>query len=74
VVRRATLAAWGWLLGSHSMEPTAETRSPRCPAVSMPDHVLAGPALLAVRASEEARGIRGLDVLRRSVDRAPPHR
>ena len=31
-----------------------------------------GAALLALRASEEARGITGLDVLRRSVDRAPP--
>jgi hypothetical protein len=31
-----------------------------------------GAALLALRLSEEARGIRGLDVLRRSVDRAPP--
>ena len=28
--------------------------------------------LLALELSEEARGIRGLDVLRRSVDRAPP--
>ena len=54
------------------MEPTAETRNLRCLAGFMLDHVLAGPALLAVRASEEARGIRGLDVLRRSVDRAPP--
>jgi hypothetical protein len=33
-----------------------------------------GAALLAVRLSEEARGVRGLDVLRRSVDRAPPVR
>ena len=32
-----------------------------------------GPALLALALSELARGIRGLDVLRRSVDRAPPH-
>ncbi len=31
-----------------------------------------GAALLALALSEEARGIRGLDVLRRSVDRAPP--
>ena len=37
-----------------------------------PSHVPTGAALLAVRLSEEARGIRGLDVLRRSVDRAPP--
>lgn len=37
-----------------------------------PTHVVSGAALLAVRLGEEARGIRGLDVLRRSVDRAPP--
>ncbi|MFW5470703.1 hypothetical protein ACOCJ4_11705 [Knoellia sp. CPCC 206435] len=38
----------------------------------VPSHVPSGAALLALRASEEARGITGLDVLRRSVDRAPP--
>ncbi|GAA2124965.1 hypothetical protein GCM10009843_22190 [Nocardioides bigeumensis] len=37
-----------------------------------PSHVLSGAALLAVELSEVARGIRGLDILRRSVDRAPP--
>lgn len=37
-----------------------------------PAHVPSGAALLAIALSEEARGIRGLDVLRRSVDRAPP--
>jgi hypothetical protein len=37
-----------------------------------PSHVLSGSALLAIALSELARGIRGLDVLRRSVDRAPP--
>jgi len=55
------------------MEHQAEMRGRR-PASAVPSHVLTGPALLAVRASEEARGIRGLDVLRRSVDRAPPQR
>ena len=40
----------------------------------LPSHVPSGPALLAIELSEEARGIRGLDVLRRSVDRAPPVR
>jgi hypothetical protein len=40
----------------------------------LPAHVPSGAALLAVALSEEARGIRGLDVLRRSVDRAPPVR
>ncbi|MCP3420878.1 hypothetical protein [Nocardioides pinisoli] len=38
----------------------------------VPSHVPTGAVLLAVRLSEEARGVRGLDVLRRSVDRAPP--
>lgn len=38
----------------------------------MPSHVPSGAALLALQLAEEARGIRGLDVLRRSVDRAPP--
>jgi hypothetical protein len=34
--------------------------------------VLPGAALLALAMSLRARGLRGLDVLRRSVDRAPP--
>lgn len=42
--------------------------------VHLPAHVPSGPALLAIALSEEARGIRGLDILRRSVDRAPPVR
>lgn len=37
-----------------------------------PSHVPSGAALLAIELSDEARGIRGLDVLRRSLDRAPP--
>lgn len=37
-----------------------------------PSHVPSGAALLAIELSEIARGIRGLDVLRRSIDRAPP--
>jgi hypothetical protein len=37
-----------------------------------PAHVPTGPALLALELARKARGIRGLDVLRRSVDRAPP--
>lgn len=40
--------------------------------VVAPGLVPTGAALAALRLSEEARGIRGLDVLRRSVDRAPP--
>jgi len=35
-------------------------------------HVVSGGALLALRMSLRARGLRGLDVLRRSQDRAPP--
>lgn len=38
----------------------------------VPSHVPSGAAVLALRLSQEARGIKGLDVLRRSVDRAPP--
>lgn len=37
-------------------------------------HVTSGAAILALELSKEARGIRGLDLLRRSVDRAPPVR
>jgi hypothetical protein len=40
----------------------------------VPSHVPSGAALLALQLNEEAHGIRGLDVLRRSVDRAPPAR
>jgi hypothetical protein len=40
----------------------------------LPAHIPSGSALLALELNEEARGIRGLDVLRRSVDRAPPVR
>lgn len=43
-------------------------------AAHLPAHVPSGAALLALALSEEARGVRGLDVLRRSVDRAPPVR
>jgi hypothetical protein len=38
----------------------------------LPSHAPSGAALLALQLSEEARGIKGLDVLRRTVDRAPP--
>jgi hypothetical protein len=41
-------------------------------ASRLPDHLPSGAALLAIQLGEEARGIKGLDVLRRSVDRAPP--
>ena len=54
-------------------------RSLRFPPISpgatdgvVPWRLLTGAALAALRLSEEARGVRGLDVLRRSVDRAPP--
>lgn len=51
---------------------SAATLSAPAERCHMPSHVPSGAALLAVELSEEARGIRGLDVLRRSVDRAPP--
>ena len=43
-------------------------------ASAEPVHVPSGAVLLALHLNEEARGIRGLDVLCRSVDRAPPTR
>ena len=43
-------------------------------AVHLPAHVPSGAALLALDLGEQARGVKGLDVLRRSVDRAPPIR
>ncbi|HET9840997.1 MAG TPA: hypothetical protein VFQ01_03240, partial [Nocardioides sp.] len=65
------IEGFGSRVWSDGMEHEGEMRGRRS-AGAAPLHVLSGPALLAVRASEEARGIRGLDVLRRSVDRAPP--
>lgn len=41
-------------------------------ASAEPAHVPSGAALLALELAQSARGMRGLDVLRRSVDRAPP--
>ncbi len=38
----------------------------------VPSHVPSGAVLLALELNEQARGMTGLDVLRRSVDRAPP--
>lgn len=38
----------------------------------LPLHVPSGAVLLALALSQQARGVRGLDVLRRSIDRAPP--
>jgi hypothetical protein len=38
----------------------------------VPSHVPFGATLLALELSGHARGMRGLDVLRRSIDRAPP--
>lgn len=65
---------------AHSLSarvPGDESSDPRTLAdplgvVVTPGLVPTGAALAALRLSEEARGIRGLDVLRRSVDRAPP--
>jgi hypothetical protein len=50
------------------MAPVHDARQ----ATAEPAHVPSGAVLLAIELSEIARGIRGLDVLRRSVDRAPP--
>jgi hypothetical protein len=58
------------VLNDGVLGPGARLRLPRTHAV--PSHVPTGAALAALRLSEEARGLRGLDVLRRSVDRAPP--
>lgn len=62
------------------METIGRVMEAETPHSSLPDrgpargpaHVPSGAVLLAVRLSEEARGIRGLDTLRRSIDRAPP--
>jgi hypothetical protein len=52
---------------------TSSAPAERCHVPAhMPSHVPSGAALLALELSEAARCIRGLDVLRRSVDRAPP--
>jgi hypothetical protein len=50
------------------MAPKYEARQ----ATAEPSHVPTGATLLAIELSEISRGIRGLDVLHRSVDRAPP--
>jgi hypothetical protein len=50
--------------------PHAATSRPLGPART--PLVLPGSALLALAMSLRARGLRGLDFLRRSVDRAPP--
>jgi hypothetical protein len=56
----------------HNMEESMEIESAVADRTYLPSHVPSGAALLALELSEEAHGIRGLDVLRRSVDRAPP--
>ena len=58
----------------HDMEASTEIGSATVDRSYLPSHVPSGAALLALELSEEAHGIRGLDVLRRSVDRAPPVR
>ena len=56
----------------HAMEANVEVEAAGADRSYLPSHVPSGAALLALELSEEARGFRGLDVLRRSVDRAPP--
>ncbi|QYJ03082.1 hypothetical protein KUV85_12140 [Nocardioides panacisoli] len=50
----------------------ARHRAGQADVTLLPAHVPSGAVLLALELSREARGITGLDVLRRSVDRAPP--
>jgi hypothetical protein len=52
---------------ARAAEPPSGTR-PTAPVVP-----LSGGMLLALAMNRRARGLRGLDVLRRSQDRAPPH-
>ena len=54
------------------MSAVAVVELPSTVAGYFPPHVPSGAALLALELGEAARGIRGLDVLRRSVARAPP--
>jgi len=42
------------------------------PGTRIAAHSLSGGMLLALAMNRRARGLRGLDVLRRSQDRAPP--
>ncbi|MGY1752432.1 hypothetical protein [Blastococcus sp. SYSU D01042] len=49
---------------------TAASSPPGLPAHATP--ALSGGMLLALAMNRRARGLRGLDVLRRSQDRAPP--
>jgi hypothetical protein len=71
-------AGVSWLSGPKSpmvriMEAsTVSERELRPLRDHMPSHVPSGAVLLALELGEEAHGICGLDVLRRSVDRAPP--
>jgi len=56
----------------HDMEANMGIGLATADCSCLPSYVPSGAALLAIELSEEARGIRGLDVLRRSVDRSPP--
>jgi hypothetical protein len=49
-----------------------ERRAADGAATAGPDHVPSGAALLALELGSTARGVRGLDVHDRGVDRAPP--
>lgn len=71
---RRTLIHVSWIVAmvpsmKASLAARLEAPSERC---HVPSHVPSGATLLALQLSEGARGTRGLDVLRRSVDRAPP--
>lgn len=57
----------------HAFAPAAGSPPGPHPRGSRPTAVLSGGMLLALAMNRRARGLRGLDVLRRSQDRAPPH-
>jgi hypothetical protein len=62
----SALASTGYRPTPPGAPPAGRCVRPRTP------FVLPGAGLLALAMSLRARGLRGLDVLRRSVDRAPP--
>jgi hypothetical protein len=51
---------------------TAPSSPPGVPVAGAAPAALTGGMLLALAMNRRARGLRGLDVLRRSQDRAPP--
>jgi hypothetical protein len=56
----------------HSFRPAAGSRPDRRRAHAEAAPAMSGGMLIALAMNRRARGLRGLDVLRRSQDRAPP--